>query len=593
MDSVTREKNRLQFMKKILIFIIGLIFCSFISFGQQNVSKNKKNRKNRESTTVLSDREQLALSSKFINAVKERLIGNYENAEIILREIINDNPSHDAAHFEYAQVLMAQHKTLEAQLELKKAIELNDTNFWYKIMLGDIYNMTQNYIEAENLWKSITEQYPDNVEYLYNYALTLVYQNKFKEAIKIYDKMELQTGVNEEIISVKHNIWIHLKDIDKAGKELNKLVEAYPYEIKYYLQIADFYNVNGMSKKAIPYIEKAQKIDPNNVDINIILYNYYVSEKKSKEAFETLQKVFAATSLPIDEKIKIIMRYFPLISNNQQYNKEAFILLDLLIKAHPDSPMAWSVYGDFLSKDNQFGKAANAYEKVLQYDKSKYLVWEQYLSLLVELKHWEKALEESNKAKELFPTQALPYFICGLVSYQNKDWNKAIDNLEEGSKYISDNKGLLLQTYFYLAESYNNTQDFKKSDEYFEKILVKDPNNILVLNNYGYFLSLRNERLDYALVLAEKANKLAPGNAVYEDTYGWIFFKKGNLEQAEVWVKKALEHEGENDADILEHYGDILYQKGEKNKAFEYWNKAKEKGNNNPLLLKKIEEIHP
>jgi tetratricopeptide (TPR) repeat protein len=93
-----------------------------------------------------------------------------------------------------------------------------------------------------------------------------------------------------------------------------------------------------MSDKAIPYIEKAKKIDPNNSEINIVLYNYYISNNKNKEAFEALEKVFVSSSLDIEEKVKIIMRYFPVINKNKLYHKEAFILLDSLIKAHPNNP---------------------------------------------------------------------------------------------------------------------------------------------------------------------------------------------------------------------------------------------------------------
>ena len=47
----------------------------------------------------------------------------------------------------------------------------------------------------------------------------------------------------------------------------------------------------------------------------------------------------------------------------------------------------------------------------------------------------------------------------------------------------------------------------------------------------------------------------------------------------------------ETSTEILEHYGDILYEKGEHTKALEYWNKAKEKGESSEQLLKKIENL--
>lgn len=575
-------------MKKIGICIVCFLFC-YCVLEAQNTSKRNRKKNTVVETEQLSDNDKMKNSGVFIDAVKERLIGNLNESERLIREVIALEPNHDAAHFEYAIVLASMQRIPEAIIQLNIAIELDDKNIWYKVMLGDLYNMTQNFSESEKLWKSIIEKYPDNLEYLYNYALSLIFQDKLKVAIKVYDKMEIQTGINEEIVSAKHSIWVHLKDKKNAAKELHRLTEAFPYEIKYYLQMADFYNTNGMSDKAIPYIEKAKEIDPNNPEINIILYNYYISNKKSKEAFEALQKVFASSSLDLEEKVKIIMRYFPLINNNKLYNKEAFILLDSLIKAHPDSPMAWSVYADFLTKDNQLEEAAKAYEQVILLDKSKYLIWEQYLSLLLDLGQWQKAYEKSTVALELFPTQSLPYYIHGLIAVQKKDWKNAISSLEESQKYILDNEAMLMQTYLYLAEAYHHNTEYKKSDDCFEKLLMKNPNNALILNNYSYFLSLRGERLDYALILAEKANKLSPNTALYEDTYAWVLFKKGQIEKAQLWLEKALDNGGENDAEILEHYGDVLFHKGDKIKALEYWNKAKNLGLENPELIKKIE----
>ena len=263
-------------MKIISTLLIGCFLCTCWNVSAQKEKRKEKKNKQKSEVVVLSQKEQYKNTAQFIEAVKERLLGNYGVAEQLLQEVLRTEPTHDAAHFEYANILIAKHQLQDAIVHVQTAIQLNDTNIWYKIMLGDIYNMTENYTESEKLWKTISEKHPENIEYLYNYALSLIYQNKLKEAVKIYDKIEILTGINEDIIYAKQNIWLHLKDIDRAVKELEKLIEAYPKEAKNYLQIADLYNTNNMSDKAIPYIEKAKTIDPTNPEIHIILYNYYL-----------------------------------------------------------------------------------------------------------------------------------------------------------------------------------------------------------------------------------------------------------------------------------------------------------------------------
>jgi predicted negative regulator of RcsB-dependent stress response len=53
-------------------------------------------------------------------------------------------------------------------------------------------------------------------------------------------------------------------------------------------------------------------------------------------------------------------------------------------------------------------------------------------------------------------------------------------------------------------------------------------------------------------------------------------------------MMKALENGGDNDPDILEHYGDILQKIGNHEEALKYWLKAKENGAESEELEKKL-----
>lgn len=80
-----------------------------------------------------------------------------------------------------------------------------------------------------------------------------------------------------------------------------------------------------------------------------------------------------------------------------------------------------------------------------------------------------------------------------------------------------------------------------------------------------------------------------PNQATYQDTYGWILYKLGRFSEAEIWLKKAIEGE-ENNAVILEHYGDVLFQLNRPKEAIEYWEKAKKAGGTSGALIQKIQE---
>ena len=554
-------------MRKITIILTALIFLAGNIYAQKK-NKQQKNQPSVQKTAPITA-EQRQNTALFIEAVKERLNGNYTQAENLLLDVITKEPSHDAAHYEYAKILIQKNRYSAAINELKTALQLNETNIWYKILLAETYDNTNQFALSEKLWAEIIKLEPQNIEYLYKYTVSLIYQKKLKEAINGYNLIELQTGVNEEITNAKKSIWLHLDKLDNAAKEMEKLAETYPSESQYYLDIADMYIVNKMLDKAVPYLKKAEKIDPNNPLINITLYNYYTENKKQEEAFSYLVKAYASEDLNIDEKIKLLLTYYL----SPKDSVKSYKLLDNLLKAHPEEPKTWSIYADFLTRDNRLTEAKTAYEKVIELDDNKYLVWQQYLAILLDINDFETAYEQSEMAMSLFPLQAFPYLVHGISASIKKEYEKAVSALEEGKKYAVD-ENIKMQIMLFLAESYSHLKDYENSDKNYEELIRKYPKNATFLNNYSYSLSEREYRVEYALQLAKKAVELAPNTAIFEDTYAWAFFKTQDFQSAKWWLEKALSHGGDKEYEILIHYSEVLEKLGDTTSAEKYREKA-------------------
>ena len=555
-------------MRKITLLLIVVMFFSGNVYAQKK-TKNQKKGQQSVLKIEISDEEKRKNTAVFIEAVKERLNGNHAQAEILLQNVLAKEPNHAAARYEYAKILIRKFKYSAAVEELKMAVKLDPNNIWYKVLLAETYDNTDQFALSEKLWSEISKLQPQNIEYLYRYTVSLIYQKKLKEAINGYNLIEIQMGVNEEITNAKKSIWLHLDKVENAAKEMEKLAENYPSDAKYYLDIADMYVINKMPNKAIPYLKKAEKIEPNNPKINITLYNYYIENKKYEEAFAYLVKAFAAAELNIDEKIRILLGYYL----RPQDSVKAFQLLNNFMKAHPEDPKAWSMYADFLTRDNRLKEAKTAYEKVISLDDSKFLVWQQYLAILLELGDWDETRKQSTAAMSLFPTQAFPYLAYGVAASAKKDYNDAVSALEEGKKYAVD-ENIITQITLFLADAYSSLKNFEKSDKYYDDLLRKNPQNATVLNNYSYSLSERGHRVEYALQLARKAVELSPNTPAYEDTYAWAFFKNNDFQNAKLWLEKALKNGGDKDYEILIHYSEVLEALGDTTNAEKYRGKA-------------------
>lgn len=124
-----------------------------------------------------------------------------------------------------------------------------------------------------------------------------------------------------------------------------------------------------------------------------------------------------------------------------------------------------------------------------------------------------------------------------------------------------------------ISSAQERAGDKKGSEATLRQILSKEPDNATALNNLGYFLVERGERLEEALSLIERAVHKEPGNPSFLDSLGWAYFKQGKLNQAERYLSDAVRLRPESAA-IQEHMGDLFQRLGRKERALVYWRKA-------------------
>ena len=228
--------------------------------------------------------------------------------------------------------------------------------------------------------------------------------------------------------------------------------------------------------------------------------------------------------------------------------------------------------------------------KVISLDSSRYIIWELLLRMDAALNDFRAASGHSSRAIAMFPMQPFPYLMEGLSYSQEKKYEEAIKSLKRGVSLVVDDKELLTNFYMYLGDAYYQAGDAAEAFKAYEKVLQFDPVNAYVLNNYSYYLSLRKENLAKAASMAKKANEISPGNASFEDTYAWVLYQQGYYQEALPWIEKALANDKDPSAEVLEHYGDILFKLGRNNEALDYWIKASEAGEGSKFLQQKIKE---
>lgn len=567
---------------RLLTKIFSIAFISLLvgvsAFAQK---KNKKG---------LSEQEKAKVESIFIDATKERLLGNPANAAELFKECLKIDANNAAAMYELGTIYFNARKDDEAIELITNAIKIDPVNEWYRMLLSDIYSQLGKNEAAANVLESLVNDYPKKPEFLYEWATELLKAGKYEEGIKVYNRIEENLGITEEISIQKHSIFLKMKQGEKAADEIKKLIAYFPDNSRYLGILADLYLSLNKKDEAFALYEKMEKLNPSDPLLHLSLANYHREKGDKEKSYQELKKAFQNPDLDIDTKINILLSYYVLTEVEKELTSQALELTEILVAVHPKEGKAHAMHADFLFREGKMKEAQDAFRKTIVLDNSKFLVWSSLLQVDYNLGDYDGLLKESNEALELFPTQALVYLFNGIANMQLKKYDDAISILNSGVVYAKKDKELSSQFYSSLGDAYNFQKKHKESDVAYEKALEIDPNNSTVLNNYAYYLSLRKENMARAEEMSKKSNELEPNNASFEDTYGWIMYQQGKFTEAKEWIGKALKSSAKPSGVEYEHYGDALWQLGEKDAAKEYWNKAKVAGGGSDLLERKLAE---
>jgi tetratricopeptide (TPR) repeat protein len=568
-----------------VIFLTGLIAsCSSSEKVANSKSKMQKAPPERE----LTEEQRINLRYLYVEGLKEKYLENYQRAIELFSQCIRIDGRNHAAMYEIALIQGDLKNFADAIFFARSAAELDKDNVWYSLYLGELYMKTGKFEQAEQVLKELHERNPQDLDITYNYASVLLYNGKLEETIRIYDYIESIVGVNPELATDKQKLYLRLGKTEKAALEIRKLIDKFPASMEYYSLLVELYQVNEMPDEAYEVIREMQEIKPESPYVYLALAEHYRSKNQKEKSFEQLKLAFGSIELDSDVKVRIITSYLPLVQTDEEMLEQAITLSMILAETHPGESIAQAIYGDFLMMKADYAGARQQYLRSLEIDENNFTVWQQLFICYTQLIDPVEFLKQTSRAFELYPDQALAYLFHGIALGQNDDHAEAVRVLTAGSKLVVDNDTQLFQFYTSLGDSYNELKDFVKSDGYFEKALEIDPDDPYLLNNYSYYLSLRGERLEDAERMSKRSNELQPGQASFQDTYGWILYRLGRYDDAKMWLERAMESGGSSSGTILEHLGDVYYQLGDSAKAVEFWEKARELGDASDFIDRKI-----
>ncbi len=538
----------------------------------------------------VSEKDQLQSTALLIEGIQQKNLGNLERAIVSFDDAIAKDPNNDAAYFELSRVHATMHAFEDALHSANKAIGLDPDNKQYRLLLADIHVLQDDISKAIGVYEQLALDNPDNPDIQKTLVSAYLVDDRFDEAIRVLEYIETLVGFSKDVSIQKQKIWVNQGEFEKAIQEAEQMIRFYPEEIMFYELLGDLYMETGRMDKARDIYQEILAIEPDSHLARLLLADYYHEQNQPDSAFVFLKEAFRNQDMEMDGKGRIIFSYMHWSEEDPAFLEQALELTEILLDVHPDDPESYLIKGDLLVRGGQNEQARDMYLRGARMDPSSLSVWQQILSLDLQLGDFEGMREHSDEALEYFIEQPIIFLFNGLAHMQLKDYQSAASSLEYGLVLAVADEDLQQDFLTMLGDTYFYLDAHEESDKYYEKALERNPANATALNNYSYHLALRKERLDEALEMSEESLRLQPDNAAFMDTYGWIHYQLGNYRKAEEWISRALEYSDPASAAILEHYGDVLYKLEEKEQALIYWEKALESGNGSDFLHKKIQD---
>ena len=581
-------------MKTFRNFMLATCCLAFVASGESHAQSSKKKAKSAPNTAVSTsqaqqptERDRQISEALFLDGMKYFMLEDYQQALQLFQKAYTVTPNNAALNYKIGETYLHLKNSEAAMPFAKAAVALEKQNAYYYLLVAQLHTEKKQFNEAAQAFNDLLRNVPNSEEYLFNLADLYLSQSRFDDALKTYERIEKEFGEMEQLLVNRQQIYLRQKNVNKAIQEGEKLLVSNPTEIRYFLAQAELLNASKKPDEAILILDKALRIEPNNPFAHLMLSDLNRQKGNKAEAEKQVKLAFASPGLDIDTKVRILVDFIRQLPN-PEIEGVALELADLTIENHPEEAKAYAVAGDLQTIVGKKEQARNNYLQAVKFDDSHFKIWQQIVLLDAELSHADAMVKHSEQALELFPNQAVFWFYNGTGHLITKNYAKGVKSLEHGKRLSAGEPELLAQFNMQLGDGYNSLKEYAKSYEAYEAVLAFDKNNEHVLNNYSYFLSLRNENLSKALEMADRLVKLHPTNPNYLDTYAWVLYKSGKYAEARKYLEQAVAIS--DDATIVEHYGDVLFKLGKQEEAVSQWQKAKLKGEASAFIDKKIKD---
>lgn len=518
----------------------------------------------------------------FVDGITYDLNQNYAAALLSYQEALLYDSSAAAIYLNMARDYIRLGKQESAILTLKRCIRWNPDHIETRELLAQIYIAQRKWPHAEKMYHEILGIDNGSHDAYFSLALLYLQLNKKEQAAEMYKGLlALQPIPDPQILLDLGELQIEMYKYQDADSTFKKLIEVAPEEGLSYYGAGLAREALKDTVQAVAHYKRALELNRGLVEARDRLSRIYMARQAWEKAIGIFSEAVRQDSADLTGWLAMSENYR--LSGD---SAEALITYNKIKNLFPDDWRAYLEAGRIYMERQDFKNSYTEFKAVIERADDLFWGWLFTGISLVHLDSLHASQPYLTKALQIVPEDPLGNYYLGTALAQLGEPAEAVPYLETAIK----RRDGWISALSALASAHEALKNYQRADELYQEALRLEPENALLLNNYGYSLSERGIRLEDAKQMATKALKQEPQNGAYLDTLGWIYFKLGDYEKAREFIEKASEVR--ESAEVAKHLGDVYHKLGYLEKAREAWEKALSLDNDNVEILERLGQVN-
>lgn len=567
-----------------------LLLLTVLPFADKLMASDRK---------AISEDDRVKAEYIFLEAEKQRNMGRDDAFHHLLQYAHSLDPENSAIayYLGYSRLMKSNLSVSDSLFSsslrmMRKHVDAHPEDK-YEAMLYANGNMIANQVqEGLRVLKIQAERNPHNVEVQLSIADAYARLEDYRNAIAAYDSVQQWQGQSVQLSARKVRAYQALNDTVGAIGEMRLLLATAPRNVDYNLAMGNMMLMFGERDSALTYYDKAQQYEPENGATYLAKAQFYNAIGDSVNYDQQTYQALVSKDLDVASKVEVLADYARHLLVAKDSSARTENLFKVLIEQHPNEPQIRMLFSDYLAAKDDMKGAAEQMDYAVNLDPTDAQAWNRLLVLNIISENYEAAIAAGDRAIELNPNNIELYGYIAPAYYNIKQYDKAIEVYKKALAAVdstdTEHRSMFLGG---MGDAKFSMGDTIGAFALYDQAIEIDPNNVSILNNYAYFLTLCNRDLDKAERMSAKTVQAEPQNATFLDTYAWVFYKRKEYTMAQLYIEMAIKNERRPSSDIYDHYGDILLAVGNKQEALKQWKKALELDASNKELLEKVEKL--